>query len=75
MTIGLAGPYSQLAYMLLVGAMGEKYGVVDVRYFFGGKDLKNYVIAMLAWTLGYFFWYAIWFHEDPNSDFVLYVRQ
>ena len=65
--VGFAGPYVQLIYMLLVGLR-----VPRVCSLVGG--FKNYVIIMLAWTILYLPLYAIWFHEDPNSDFALFVK-
>lgn len=65
--VGFAGPYVQLVYMLLVGLC-----VPRVCSLAGGY--KNYVIVMLAWTILYLPLYAVWFHEDPNSDFALFVK-
>ncbi|KAK3279365.1 hypothetical protein CYMTET_12744 [Cymbomonas tetramitiformis] len=67
-TIGFLGPYTQVAYMILVGLMFPK-----VMALLGGY--KNYVICILTWQLLYFWGYAIFFWSDCNSDFVLFAAK
>jgi len=67
-SIGFAGPYGQLVYILCVGFFSPR--VCDL---IGGW--KNFTILMLGWTLVYLYFYSIWFYDDENSDFALYVRK
>ena len=64
-TIGFAGPYGQLIYMIVVGT------AITPKLF---PDKKMFVIGVMTWTLVYLYLYSIWFHEDPYSDFKLMVR-
>ena len=64
-SIGFAGPYGQMIYMIWIGT------TMTPRLF---PDRQTYVIGVMTWTLLYLYFYSIWFHEDPNSDFALMVR-
>ena len=64
-SIGFAGPYGQMLYMIWVGTM------ITPKLF---PNRQVYVIGVMAWTLVYLYFYSIWFHEDPHSDFALMVR-
>jgi len=64
-SIGFAGPYGQMLYMIWVGTM------ITPKLF---PNRQVYVIGVMTWTLVYLYFYSIWFHEDPHSDFALMVR-
>jgi hypothetical protein len=67
-SVGFGGPYTQLIYMIVVGTVL----LPEISVMVGGRAV--YSLIMCIWQFLYFFFYAIHFHADPHSDFVLFSR-
>ena len=67
--IGFAGPYVQLIFVVGMGTLA----LPSVSALCGGA--APFAVVMFAWQLLYFVWYAMHFHQDPFSDFALFVRR
>ena len=66
--IGFAGSYTQLLFVITVGTIVFP----NVAGLCGGAT--SFSLLMCIWQLIYFVWYAIHFHNDAHSDFILFVK-
>ncbi len=69
--VGLAGMYSQLIYMLIVGAIFHRKTCLGDKIW---GAYANYCCCMGLWTLCYMAGYAVHFYDDPTADFAFLTR-